>query len=364
MVQCCFRAASTRTPAGAMDGTRDGGGDTGSARRQRERRQRSGDTSCWASGLPCPRLSTAPLRVLGRCCTQPHVDRRRTGPRPGVLKDPEPQLVACRAASDPLLAPPSLAAAPDDVVDEIALAFLEERWLSRRRSSGGLRGRGRGRGRRRSRRPRRGWCRQLRSSRLPLCFRLARGRGRRGRSGFPKPFHLPVLCPGSTADTCSCVSRAVSGICLGFLREGGPRILRSTLCCSPVVLAALVGDNGSGTCLLENATIHFVLCFLGSSEHTLGFLGRCLQENAAVLYVGSTVDTRANVGYSAYRISHIFSMKVDSRIFWIASYSSAMLGSTVDTIFHQFTELFISHVFCVKVSSAVVGNDSLPVPGR
>ena len=51
-----------------------------------------------------------------------------SGRRPGVLTEPEPQLVdavlSYRAASAPLLAPPSLAAAPDD--DEIALGFLED----------------------------------------------------------------------------------------------------------------------------------------------------------------------------------------------------------------------------------------------
>ena len=46
--------------------------------------------------------------------------------RPGVLKEPEPRLVdavlSYRAASVPLLAPPSLAPAPED--DFIALSFL------------------------------------------------------------------------------------------------------------------------------------------------------------------------------------------------------------------------------------------------
>ena len=54
-----------------------------------------------------------------------------SGGRPGVLTEPEPQLVdavlSYRAASAPLLAPPSLAAAPDD--DEIALGFLEDMGL-------------------------------------------------------------------------------------------------------------------------------------------------------------------------------------------------------------------------------------------
>ena len=48
----------------------------------------------------------------------------------------------------------------------------------------------------------------------------------------------------------------------------------------------------------------FALCFLG-------FFWRGLQENAAVFYVGSTVDTRACVSLqSLYRISHIFYVKV------------------------------------------------------
>ena len=51
-----------------------------------------------------------------------------SGGRPGVLTGPKPQLVdavlSYRAASAPLLAPPSLAAVPDD--DEIARGFLEE----------------------------------------------------------------------------------------------------------------------------------------------------------------------------------------------------------------------------------------------
>ena len=65
-----------------------------------------------------------------------------------VLKDPEPQLVVCRAASVPLFAPPSLAAAPDDVVDEIARGFLEEMALKTPEQVERMRGRGRGRGRR------------------------------------------------------------------------------------------------------------------------------------------------------------------------------------------------------------------------
>ena len=42
-------------------------------------------------------------------------------------------------------------------------------------------------------------------------------------------------------------------------------------------------------------TMHLVLCSLRLSQGALGFWERCLQENAAVFFVGSTVDTRASV---------------------------------------------------------------------
>ena len=76
-----------------------------------------------------------------------------------------------------------------------------------------------------------------------------------------------------------------------------------------------------------------MLCFLRSSQHILVFFGRCLQENAPVFYVRSTVDTRANVGLQSLPNFTHFLHDGGLAVFWIASYSSAMLGSTVETNF-------------------------------
>ena len=140
-----------QNPADGFCAARDLGS-SGSAKRRRERRLRSmlrHERQTVAMELAAA-LHHSRDGGLGTSVGLRAQKTASSGGRPGVLTEPEPQLVdavlSYRAASAPLLAPPSLAAAPDD--DEIALGFLEDTGRGTNPRPPRLRGEGK-RGRRR-----------------------------------------------------------------------------------------------------------------------------------------------------------------------------------------------------------------------
>ena len=104
------------------------------------------------------------------------------------------------------------------------------------------------------------------------------------REGVPT---LRCAMPGSTGDMC--YASAPGCFRTYFLREGGTRILKSILSCSPEEMAALVVDNGSGMCLL--------VCWLRYSSCCVSFdcrqawgMEKCAQLMLQLRYLYLTVS--------------------------------------------------------------------------